>query len=115
MNNRFMDGFATELLYQWLLNASDDLSYAEVLLYDPSSMTEKYSASYFFEDDAYLLYRACDWEEPDADSEIIFSSTIEKIEHSENLSDICNALITLAKKERLLPQLTRCQISESID
>lgn len=116
MENPFVEEFATDLLHQWLQNVSEeDLSYAEVLLYDPSSMKEKYSASYSLRDHAYILYRTCEWEEMIEASELIFSSIIEQIESSKDVSDICNSIIRLAKEERLLPLLTKCEVSEDID
>ena len=116
MKDPFVEEFATGLLYQWLQNVSEeDLSYAEVLLYDPDSMKEKYSASYFSGDQAYILYRTCEWEEVFEASELIFSSVIEKIESSKDASDICNSIVRLAIEERLLPLLTRCDVSEEID
>ena len=116
MEDPFVEEFATDLLHQWLQNVSEEnLSYAEVLLYDPDSMKEKYSASYSFRDHAYILYRTCEWEEMIEASELIFSSVIEQIESSKDVSDICNSIIRLAKKERLLPILTTCEVSEDID
>ena len=122
MEDSFMEEFATGLLYQWIQNVSEeDLTYAEVLLYDLDSMKEKYSASYFSGDQAYILYRTCEWEEViDTEevfdtSELIFSSVIEEIESSKDASDICNSIIRLAKEEQLLPLLTRCDVSEEID
>ncbi|MXY07203.1 MAG: hypothetical protein F4058_02940 [Rhodothermaceae bacterium] len=116
MKDSFVEEFAAGLLYQWLQNVSEeDLSFAEVLLYDPDSMKEKYSASYFSGEQAYILYRTCEWEEVFEASELIFSSVIEEIESSKDASDICNSIIRLAKEERLLPLLTRCDVSEEID
>jgi hypothetical protein len=116
MEDSFMEAFATDLLHQWLQNVSEeDLSYAEVLLYDPSSMKEKYSASYSFGDHAYILCRTCEWEEIYEASELVFSSVIEEIESSKDLSDICNSIIRLAKEERLRPLFTKCDVSEEID
>ena len=116
MEDSFLEAFATDLLHQWLQNDSEeDLSYAEVLLYDPKSMKEKYSASYFLEDYAYILCRTCEWEEVFETSELIFSSVIEEIESSKDVSDICNSIIRLAKEEQLLPLFTKCDISEDVD
>ena len=116
MKDSLMEEFATGLLHQWLQNVSEeDLSYAEVLLYDPDSMKEKYSASYFSGEQAYILCRTSEWEEVFEASELIFSSVIEEIESSKDASDICNSIIRLAKEERLLPLLTRCDVSEEID
>jgi len=116
MKDSIMEEFATGLLRQWLQNVSEeDLSFAEVLLYDPDSMKEKYSASYSSEDQAYILYRTCEWEEVFEASELVFSSVIEEFESSKDASDICNSIVRLAKEERLLPLLTRCDVSEEID
>ena len=116
MEDAFMEGFATDLLHQWLQDVSEEnLSYAEVLLYDPNSMKEKYSASYSFGDQAYSLYRTCEWEDIIEESEHIYSSVIEEIESSQDVSDICNSIIRLAKEERLLPLFTKCDVSEDID
>ncbi len=116
MEDSFMEAFANELLHEWLQNVSEeDLSNAEVLLYDPNSMKEKYSASYSFGDHAYGLYRTCEWEEIIEASELTYSSVIEEIESSKDVSDICNSIIRLAKEERLLPLFTKCEVSEDID
>lgn len=116
MEDSFLEGFAADLLRQWLQDVSEeDLSYAEVLLYDPNSMKEKYSASFSFGEQAYSLYRTCEWEEILEAFELIYSSVIEEIESSKDVSDICNSIIRLAKKERLLPLFTKCEVSEDID
>lgn len=116
MKDSLMEDFATDLLHQWLQNVSEeDLSHAEVLLYDPNSMKEKYSASYYFGDQAYILHRTCEWEEVFEASELIFSSVIEEIESSKDASEICNSIIRLAKEERLLPLLTKYDVGEEID
>ena len=104
MDTSFADSFSFEMLLQWFKNApTEDLEYAEVVLYDPETRANIYHACYSEDEDGFMLYEVIQWDK-ESDGTII-PTVIDEIENFATLADLCHSIIHIAKKQKLLPQL----------
>ena len=102
-----VDQFARVMLTEALFYDEEYGALGNVSLIDPTSVRERYLASYDPERTLFLIEEAVEWEDLDADEdgEIDYALAVDGQEHAtyETPEDTAEALLELARQHMLMP------------